>query len=170
MKKKFTAFIISFAVWCLLNWVPDWEHLLVGVGVSAFVAFLTGELFIQRLPLLFQPQRYFYFFVEYIPLFLWEAVKANGEVIYRVLHPDVLIQPGIVEVKTTLKSDMALAFLVNTLTLASGSLVVDVDPEKQILYVHCMALKDPNGKSTAEIAVGRFEKILSRIFDEGGQG
>ena len=107
MKKKSILFIIAYFVWCLLNWVPDWEHLSVGVLVAWFVAFMTGDLFIQRPHLLKNPQRYFYFICIYLPVFIWEIIKANIDVAYRVLHPNLPINPGIVKVKTILKSDTA---------------------------------------------------------------
>lgn len=166
MKKRISVFFMTGIVWALLNWRPDWEHMSVGFVVAALVAFLTGDLFIKRTHLLFQPRRYVCFFFEFLPLFLWEALKANLEVAYRVLHPKILIHPGIVEVKTNLKSEIAITLLANTLTLASGSLIVDVDEEKGILYVHCMDVRDQKGQNTAEATVGQFEKILSRICEE----
>ncbi|MBL7156601.1 MAG: Na+/H+ antiporter subunit E [Candidatus Omnitrophica bacterium] len=165
MKSRIILFILGFVIWCLLSWVPDWQHMVVGVFVAALVAFLTGDLFIQRPHVLKHPQRYFYFFFQYVPIFLWEIIKANIEVAYRVAHPALPIRPGIVKVKTILKSDTALTFLANSITLTPGTLSVDIDTKKSVLYVHWIYVKTEDTEEATKIIVARFEKILKRIFD-----
>jgi len=165
MKKKITLFIIAFFVWCFLNWIPDWQHLIIGVFVSGFVAFMIGDLFVQKPQVLVHPRRYIYFIFYYLPVFLWEIFKANIDVAYRILHPKLPINPGIVKVKTTLKSDTALTFLSNSITLTPGTLSVDIDRDKSILYVHWIDVKSKDVESATKMVVERFEKILRKIFD-----
>lgn len=165
MKSRIVLFIIAFFVWGLLNWVPDWQHLVIGVFVALFVAFIIGDLFIQRPHVLKHPKRYWYFMFYYLPVFLWEIFKANIDVAYRVLHPKLPINPGIVKVKTSLKSDTALTFLANSITLTPGTLTVDIDDKKGVLYVHWIDVKSKDVDEATRIIVERFEKILKKIFD-----
>ena len=165
MKSRIVLFILGFVVWGLLNWPPDWQHLTIGFFVAAFVAFLTGDLFVQRPHVLKHPKRYFYFLFHYVPVFLWEMLKANIDVAYRVLHPMLPIHPGIVKVKTTLKSDTALTFLANSITLTPGTLSVDIDTKKGFLYIHWIDVKTKDVEEATKTIVARFEKILRRIFD-----
>ena len=88
MKKKLILFFVGYAAWCLLNWVPDWQHLIVGVFVSLFVAYITGDFFIQRTHMLKHPLRYYYFIFNYLPIFLWEVIKANIEFPLLVRMPE----------------------------------------------------------------------------------
>jgi multicomponent Na+:H+ antiporter subunit E len=157
--------MIAFVAWCLLTWVPDVQHLFVGVLVAALVAYLTGDLFIQRPYLLKHPHRYAVFFFQYLPLFLWEVVKANIDVAYRIIHPRLPISPGIVKVRTTLKSDTALTFLANSITLTPGTMSVDVDRASGVLYIHWIDVKAQDVQEATQIIVERFEKILSKIFE-----
>ncbi len=165
MKSKIVLFLVAFLVWTFLNWVPDWQHLVVGIFIAGFVAYLTGDLFITRPHLLKHPLRYWYFFVYYLPLFFWECLKANLDVAYRVLHPKTPINPGIVKVKTSLKTDTALTFLANSITLTPGTLTVDIDKDNGILYVHWIDVKAEDIESATRIIVERFEKILRKIFE-----
>lgn len=165
MKSRIVLFILAFLVWSLLNWVPDWQHIIVGIFVAAFIAFMTGDFFIQRPHVLKHPLRYWHFIVFYIPVFLWECLKANIDVAYRVLHPKLPINPGIVKVKTSLRSDTALTFLANSITLTPGTLSVDIDSDNGILYVHWIDVKTKDTDAATKIIVRRFEKILKKIFD-----
>ena len=157
--------MVAFLGWCLLNWIPDSQHLIVGIFVAAFVAFLTGDLFIRRPHVLKHPWRYWYFIAHYLPVFFWELIKANIDVAYRVLHPDLPIKPGIVKVQTILKSDTALTFLANSITLTPGTMSVDIDRDNGVLYVHWINVKTKDTKEATKIIVQRFEKILMKIFD-----
>ncbi len=165
MKSKIVLFLLAFLVWSFLSWVPDWQHLLVGVFIAWFVAFMTGDLFISRPHLLKHPLRYWYFFIHYLPRFLWECFKANLDVAYRVIHPKLPINPGIVKVKTTLKTDTALTFLANSITLTPGTLSVDIDRDDGVLYVHWIDVKARDVEGATRIIVERFEKILKKIFE-----
>ena len=165
MKSRIILFIIAFLVWSFLNWPPDGQHLIVGAVVAALVALVTGDFFIQRPYRLKHPLRYWHFIFSYLPVFLWEVIKANIDVAYRVLHPKLPINPGIVKVKTSLKSDTALTFLANSITLTPGTLTVDIDRENSVLYIHWIDVKAKDTESATKIIVERFEKILKKIFD-----
>ena len=164
MSRKIVLFILGFVTWALLNWMPDWQHLLVGVFVSALVVFLTGDFFVKGTHLFAHPGRYLWF-LYYIPIFAWECFKANIDVAYRVIHPNLPIHPGIVKVRTTLTSDTALTFLTNSITLTPGTLTVDIDKENGYLYIHWIEVKDKDINKATKLIVERFEKILKRIFE-----
>ena len=165
MKSKIILFLVAFIAWSFLNWVPDWQHLLVGFFVALFVAYMTGDLFVSRPYVLKHPLRYWYFCVYYIPIFLWECVKANFDVAFRVLHPRLPINPGIVKVKTKLKTDTGLTFLANSITLTPGTLSVDIDRDKGVLYVHWIDVKAKDIDDATKRVVARFERILKKIFE-----
>ena len=164
MRSRIILFIVANIVWALLNWVPDWQNLLVGVFVSAFVSLLAGDLFPGRIKALFNPRRYFWA-LYYIPVFLWECLKANIDVAYRVLHPDLPIRPGIVKVKTNLKSDIALTFLANSITLTPGTMCVDIDKKEGILYIHWINVLDDSIDGATKIISAKFERIIKGIFE-----
>ena len=165
MKSRIVVFILAFFVWSLLNWVPDWQHLVVGIFVALLISYLTGDLFIKRPYVLKHPWRYWYFTAYYVPVFLWECFKANIDVAYRVIHPRLPIRPGIVKVKTTLQSDTGLTFLANSITLTPGTLSVDIDKDNSFLYIHWIDVREKDIEAATKLVVGRFEKILKKIFD-----
>jgi multicomponent Na+:H+ antiporter subunit E len=165
VKSKIVLFILAFLVWCLLSWVPDIQHLLIGVPIALFVAWITGDLFISRPYILKHPQRYAYFVFLYLPVFLWEVLKANIDVAYRVSHPALPINPGIVKAKTSLQTDTALTFLANSITLTPGTLSVDIDRENGVLYVHWIDVKAKDVETATKLVVERFERILRKVFD-----
>ena len=164
MKSKILLFLLGFIIWILLNWVPDTQHIVIGLFVSIFVAYIAGDLFVKRTHLFMHPARYLWF-LYYVPVFIWECFKANIDVAYRVIHPNLPIRPGIVKVRTTLCSDTALTFLANSITLTPGTLTVDIDKENGILYIHWIDVKYEDIDRATGLIVERFERILKRIFE-----
>ena len=165
MKSRIVMFVIAFAIWCMLTWVPGWQQLIVGFLAALIVAILTGDLFIGKIGKLKHPYRYWYFFAVYLPTFLWECFKANIDVAYRVLHPVLPINPGIVKVKTKLKSDVGLTFLANSITLTPGTMTVDVDADKGVLYIHWIDVKETDVEKATKEIVEKFEHTLIKIFE-----
>lgn len=70
--------------------------------------------------------------------FFAELTKANLDVAYRVITGR--IRPGIVRVKSGMKTDVGTLMLANSITLTPGTLTVEVDEETNDLYVHFINL------------------------------
>ena len=164
MKSRIILFILAFIVWLMMGWRVDWQHLLVGFLASALVAYITGDFFTEHPHKFKQASRYFWFF-NYIPVFLWEVVKGNVDLAYRVIHPNLPINPGIVRVKTKLKSETGLTFLANSITLKPGTTAVDIDQENGYIYVHWINVKTQETQKATEIIVKKLEDILERIYE-----
>jgi multicomponent Na+:H+ antiporter subunit E len=82
-----------------------------------------------------------------------------------VINPKLPINPGIVKVKTTLKSDTALTFLANSITLTPGTLCVDIVAEEGLLYIHWIDVKSQDVEKASQLIVTKFENVLKKIFD-----
>ena len=160
--KWLLCLLAAFALWMLLFWSVDPWVIGAGLLFAMIVATLLGEFYPDHMEKALNPVRWFYFLI-YLPYFLLLCLRANLDVALRVIHPDVPIRPGIVKVRTTLKSEMGKTFLANSITLTPGTLTVDIDGED--LYIHWIniGLEDPARRS-AEIC-GRFEPLLRRIFE-----
>jgi multicomponent Na+:H+ antiporter subunit E len=166
MIKKILIFLFWFLIWLLLSWPPKTHDMITGLIVSLAVSLMTVDLLTGGRKSSFKnPFRYLWF-VYYAVLFLWECLKANIDVAYRVLHPDLPIRPGVIKMKTHLTSDTALTFLANSITLTPGTTTVDIDKNNGYIYVHWLYVKEGCDECHSSPAIVRkFEKILERIFE-----
>jgi len=98
----------------------------------------------------------------YIPVFFWAMIKANFDVAYRVIHPRMPINPGVVMINTDLKSDSGKLALANSITLTPGTLTMDVEGDK--LLIHWINVKTSDTKEATKIIGNRFERFLKVIF------
>ena len=86
------------------------------------------------------PVRWFTFIAYVIGPFFVGMAKANFDVAYRVISGK--INPGIVKVSPGLKTDLGITMLANSITLTPGTLSVDIDEDKNDLYIHWINVKE----------------------------
>jgi multicomponent Na+:H+ antiporter subunit E len=137
-------------------------NIIVGALASLLTSLIFSRFFVKNVYKLIQPHRYFWFIV-YLVVFLWECIKANIDVAYRVLHPAMPIRPGIVKVKTGLKSDMAKMLLANSITMTPGTISVDIIDD--CLYIHWIYIRSEDPEVYTEIITGAFEKYIKKIIE-----
>lgn len=102
------------------------------------------------------------FALIYIFYLFIEIIKANIDVALRVIKPVIPINPGIVTVRTKLKSPVGRMILANSITLTPGTLSVDINDD--ILYIHWIDVTDLDESAATEKIVANFEKYLEVIF------
>ena len=82
---------------------------------------------------------------------------------YRVIHPKMPVKPGIVKVKSSLKTDIGKVFLANSITMTPGTITVDIIDD--YFYVHWIYVYSKDPAIYTQKILGRFEKYLKRIFE-----
>jgi len=120
-------------VWMLLH--DEWNMLTFTVG------FLLGFLIIFSVRRFFPTPFYgrkLWSIMKLIYLFSIDLVVSSVLVIGQIIRPKLNIQPGIFKMETKLKSEWELSMLVNLLTLTPGSVIMEIELEKGLLYVHTM--------------------------------
>ena len=161
---RIVTFCVSFIIWMLLSFSFDWQHILVGAAVSLLVALMMGDMFTRQPFKWFNLHRYLWFLI-WAFVFAWECLKANIDVAIRVLRPSMPIKPGIVKVKTILKTETGLIFLANFITLTPGTFSIDVDQENGYLYIHWINVESQDVEQASRIIVSKFERILKEVFE-----
>ncbi len=170
MAKRWSNGLIALVLWLLLAWPldprtgrPDGAAVVAGLAVALVVAGTSRTGAGSRLGPWLEPRRYFWALV-YAGVFLWEVALANLEVAYRVLHPQMPIRPGIVRIRTRLRSLPARTLLANSITLTPGTLTVEL-LDDGCLYVHWLKVRTTDPDEAGARIAGRFESILRRVFE-----
>ena len=160
--RQIALFIISFIFWLLLTWSAEPGSVVGGLAVAGITTFFFGKYYFQNVVKFIQPRRY-YWFIIYLFIFIWECIKANFDVAYRVLHPKMPIRPGIVRVPLNLKSPFARTMLANSITMTPGTITVDIVDDN--MYVHWIYITSEDPVEYTKKVSGRFENYIKKIFE-----
>lgn len=166
--RRLIYFIVALIIWILEAWPfadgkIDLQVMIAGIIASLIVAFLFHEILPKEHRVFISPVRIFWLLV-YVPVFFYYVVKANLDVVYRALHPKMPIRPGIVKIKTTMKTDSGITALANSITLTPGTLTVDLTDDG-FLYIHWINVKSDDIEQATEFIARRFEWFLQKIFE-----
>ena len=85
----------------------------------------------------------------YLPWLLWEIAKANLHVARVIFTPSLPIQPRLVRIRATQKTDLGLVILANSITLTPGTVTLDV--RDGTLLVHALTRKSAEGLESGEM-------------------
>jgi multicomponent Na+:H+ antiporter subunit E len=103
------------------------------------------------------------YIVAYILIFLKEVIVANVDVAYRVLAPNMPLEPQVILVPLRVETDLGITTIANSITITPGTITLDHDPEENALYVHMIDGRDPH-----EVVepIRQWENYALLIFDE----
>ena len=142
------------------------EEILVGFILSLIVGFVARNIFAKEDFRMLNPVRWLMFIAYVIGPFFVGLTKANIDVAYRVITGK--INPGIVKISPDLKTDLGITMLANSITLTPGTLSVDIDEDKNDLYIHWINVNEEalKGKTVdCKYICGSFDKWIRRIAE-----
>ena len=157
----FWLWILLTFLWFAANLSSAVEALATGAAISAVLAYIftRGPGVWQGIR--FSPTR-LYHFIVYTGIFLVELVRANVNMMRYVYAPRIDIKPGIVRIKTKLKTPMGRLALANSIGLTPGSLVIDIDDDN--LFIHWLDVKTTDPEEATRAIAGPFEEHLGKAF------
>src|SRR5690625_2280722 len=129
--------LIIAVVWVALN--DSWDSLTFLIGYAGGFVIIFG---MRR----FFPDRFYgislYYVLKLIVTFMIEMTKCGYTVLRQITEPKMKFKSGIIKLETWLTGDWQITILACLITLTPGSVVMEVDQEKQLYYVHAMAVDE----------------------------
>ncbi|HOK84826.1 MAG TPA: Na+/H+ antiporter subunit E [Tenuifilum sp.] len=154
-------FVLLFLIWLLLTGTFELTSLLLGLALAVTLALIFGKNSNVFGRFRMTPKVFVYSLI-YLFVLSWEIVKSNIDVALRVLNPKLPINPGIVKVKTRLKSPIGRMILANSITLTPGTLTIDMKDDE--LYIHWIDVETLDAEEASRKILGKFEKLLEVIY------
>ena len=135
-------------------------------GSSFIIGYLLGAIILYLFRRFFDTPFYLrkvVAVVKLILIFIKELLIANFDVFKAILRPKLELKPGIFSYKTALKKDWQITLLANLITLTPGTLVMDISPDNQTLYIHALNVGEID-EMTAGIR-DSFERIIKEVSE-----
>lgn len=101
--------------------------------------------------------------IRFLGIFLMDIVLANFTVARLILGKPERLQPAFVIVPLDVKSDLAISFLANVISLTPGTISARVSPDHRFLLVH--ALNETDIEALVTTIKSRYEAPLKEIFE-----
>jgi multicomponent Na+:H+ antiporter subunit E len=157
----FWLWMLLTSIWVMANSSFAIESVVSGALISAVLASLFTHKTSVWQGFRFSPLRLYYFFL-YTGVFVVEVVRANIVMMRYVYAPRIDIAPGVIKVKTGLKTPLGRLALANSIALTPGSLVLDI--EGDTLFVHWLDVRTIDPNEATQVIAGPYEKYLEKVF------
>ena len=146
-------------LWMLLWGSFSWLNLATGIILAVVV---TRGLYLPPVELAgrFNP----FLFVGFLGMFLVELVLASFQVAFQAFSPRAERTNAVVAVQLRTRSDFIMTITSIALSLIPGSLIVEVDRDHSILYLHALGTKDQAAIDKVRSDVLKVEGRLVRAL------
>jgi multicomponent Na+:H+ antiporter subunit E len=151
--------------WLMLVWVLLWgsfsaANVLSGLVVAALITVL--------LPLPVVPvegRLHPVSLVCFAGWVAWYLLLSSIQVAWLAIRPGAPPQSAVLRARMALKSDLVLALAVSAINLTPGSIVLEIDRDRRLLYVHVLDVGTPRMTNQFLNQVAKFERLLIAAFE-----
>ncbi len=137
---------------------------ILGTITALIIGLLFGEAIIEKPSKLYNPLRWLWALIYMLLYFTIIEFKAHLHVLKLIIQPSK-VNPGIVRVPYGVETDYAITTIANSITNTPGTITVDVDEEKKVLYVHWITVVDTSDEGARKHISEVFEKYAKKIFE-----
>ena len=139
--------VTLYALWLLLSghYVP----LLLTLGAGSVVAII---LIARRMNMVNGENQPVNLRLQSIPYFgwlIWEIIKANIDVALAIIRPGMPINPAILMVTGSQKSELGRVIYANSITLTPGTVTIELAQDK--LCIHALTVTAAEGLATGDM-------------------
>ncbi len=155
------TFAVSYAFYLALGDPTDPFDIATGALTAGVVAVAFAGVAFRESPAAGRTAGRLVRGVAFLPGLLWEIGKANVSLAAVVLDPRLPVEPAVVRVDVTGRSDVERTVLASAITLTPGTVVLDVRDDE--FRVHALT-----AASRESLRGGRLQRSVATIFGRGG--
>ncbi|MFT3716709.1 MAG: Na+/H+ antiporter subunit E [Gordonia sp. (in: high G+C Gram-positive bacteria)] len=151
-------------VWVLLWGHVSWANVIIGV--------LVGLLVLNVLPLPRVPVEGRIHPIAALGLLvnlIAEFFVASAQVAWAAIRPGAPPLGAVLRVPVAIKSDLVLTLAVDYLNLVPGTIVVEIDHLRRMLYIHVFDVSSPKQIEKFYTQVERVERLFIRTFERDSE-
>jgi multicomponent Na+:H+ antiporter subunit E len=156
-----SLWLVLFVIWMVANSALSVAVVVTGGLITMVLAYIFATSTDAWRNIRWTP-RSFYHFLAYSGTFVVELVRANINMMSYVYARRIDIKPGIVKVRTRLKSPIGRLALANSIALTPGSLVIDLKDDT--LFIHWLDVQSTDVDEATKALAAPFETHLEKIF------
>jgi multicomponent Na+:H+ antiporter subunit E len=160
---------LPFFVWLIALWMLMWGQFTVLAFVTGLVVAIVVTRVFRLPPVELSGRLNLWFGLVFVVTFLAAVVRGSLLVAWQVL--DVRRQPGaaVIAVQLRVDDDLIMTHTGVTASLIPGSLIVEADRDRRMLYLHVIGVRSQDDIEAQRRAVLGWEARIVRAVGSGAQ-
>jgi multicomponent Na+:H+ antiporter subunit E len=160
---------LPFFVWLIALWMLLWGQF----TVVAFVTGLLAAIFVTRVfqlpPVELSGRVHLWHGLVFVATFSVALVRGSLTVAWQVINPKSYPGTAIIAVPMRTDDDLILSHTAVTASLIPGSLIIDIDRDRRILYLHVIGVRSDEDVEAQRRHVQEWERRIVRALGSRAQ-
>ena len=151
--------------WLMLVWILLWGKLSAAniVGGLAIAAVITVMLPLPAVPV--EGKLHPLSLLRLVVVVGYQLVLSSLQVAWLAVRPGPPPLTAVLRTRLSIKSDLVLALASNILTIIPGSMVLEIDQERRLMYVHVIDVGNEKAVARFYRQVEQIERLLIASFE-----
>lgn len=159
--------ILTFIAYVVFSGSVSGYDLVTGIVIAAITGVLVSDILVTDAKKSLDIRRLGWMIAYSVYYLTVAELKSHISFAPKVLTGR--IRPGVVAVKTPLKTEYGMVTLANSITNTPGTATVDIDVDNQTLYVHWLWVETEEEEGIREKIAKPFERFIEHIFEGGDE-
>ncbi|WP_338893518.1 Na+/H+ antiporter subunit E [Rhodococcus sovatensis] len=151
--------------WLTAVWVLLWGNVSVANVLGGIVVGL-GIMVLLPLPKVpVEGRVHLLSLIKLLGVFLYYAAESSLSVAWLAIRPKAPPVTGVLRCRLAIKSDLVLTLCVDALNLIPGTMVLEIDQTRRLVYVHVLDMGTQKSVDSFYRSVRRLEKLFIAAFE-----
>jgi multicomponent Na+:H+ antiporter subunit E len=156
-------------VWLVSVWILLWGELSVANVLSGLAIALLITLMLPLPPVPVEGRVHPISLLHLIIRVGWYLVLSSLQVAWLAIRPGPPPPSAVLRAKLDVKSDLVLALAVNILNLIPGSIVLEIDQKRRLIYAHVIDVGSERSVNQFYRQVNEVQRLLVAAFERDGE-
>ena len=160
---------LPFFVWLVALWMLLWGQFTVLAAVTGIVVAVFVTRVFRLPPVELSGRVNLWWTFVFVTEFLVALVRGSLTVAWQVIDPRRYPGTAIIAVPMVSRDDLIMTHVAVTASLLPGSLIVDIDRDRHILYLHVIGVHSDADVERQRAAVQHWEERIVRAVGSSAQ-
>jgi multicomponent Na+:H+ antiporter subunit E len=151
--------------WLMLVWVLLWGRATPANIIGGFAVALVVTLLLPLPAVPVEGKVHPLSLLKLIFVVAYQLVLSSAQVAWLAIKPGPPPLTAVLRAQLSIKSDLVLALASNILTIIPGSMVLEIDQERRLIYVHVIDVGNDKALARFYKQVAQIERLLIAAFE-----
>ena len=159
------ALRIAVLCWLMLVWILLWGRISVANVVGGLAVALVIIVLLPLPVVPVQGRLHPLSLARLLVALLWWLVQSSLQVAWQAIKPGPPPRSAVLRARVAVKSDLVLALAVNAINLIPGTIVLEIDQTRRLLYVHVLDVGSDRAVERFYRQIAELERLLVAAFE-----
>ncbi len=155
--------------WLTLVWILLWGNISAANILSGLAIALVITVLLPLPPVPVQGKVHLVSLLNLIVRVSWYLVVSSTQIAWLAIRPGPPPINAVLRAQLSIKSDLVLALAVNIITLIPGSIVLEIDQRRRLIYAHVIDVGSQRSVENFYAQINRVEQLLIKAFERDSE-